>query len=189
MDVCSPSVPSRTAEVDGPCDVDPGLKPPIGGFAVDAERREWLIEALGEAVCRRLGIFRVPADLVLSVVIPCYKRMSRGKRPTIRGVGDYIRDFIYAGNVVAANLAAVRHPGPLGGEVFNVWTGERIRLLDLVAWLNRIDGTELEPEFRSPRAGDVRDSLASPERIGRVLGYRPLVPFDEGLRRTVEAGR
>ena len=49
-----------------------GLNPPIGGFASDAERLEWLIETLGEAFCRKLGIFRVPDDLVLSVVIPVY---------------------------------------------------------------------------------------------------------------------
>ncbi len=53
-----------------PC--PPGLNPPIGGFADDAERREWLIETLGEAFCRKLGIFRVPDDLILSVVIPVY---------------------------------------------------------------------------------------------------------------------
>ena len=85
------------------------------------------------------------------------------------------------------NLAAMRHPEPLCGEVFNVGVGERIRLLDLVAALNRIFGTSLEPEFLPPRAGDVRDSLASLDRIGQVLGYRPIVLFEEGLRRTVEA--
>jgi nucleoside-diphosphate-sugar epimerase len=53
--------------------------------------------------------------------------------------------------------------------------------------LDRSHGTDLEPEFRPPRPGDVRDPLASLERIGRVLGYRPLVRFDEGLRLTVEA--
>jgi UDP-glucose 4-epimerase len=127
-----------------------------------------------------------PYSGVISLFI---KGMSRGQRPTIVGDGEQTRDFTYVANVVAANLAAMRHPEPLGGEVFNVGTGERIRLLDLVASLNRIHGTRLEPEFRPPRAGDVRDSLASLERIGRVLGYRPLVSFDEGLRRTVEAER
>src|SRR5579885_3320360 len=72
MDACSPPAPSRTVAADGPAQADSNLKPPIGGFASDAERWEWLIETLGEAFCRKLGIFRVPADLVLSVVIPCY---------------------------------------------------------------------------------------------------------------------
>jgi UDP-glucose 4-epimerase len=125
-----------------------------------------------------------PYSGVISIFI---ERMSRGRRPSLYGDGEQTRDFTYVANAVAANLAAMRHPVPLGGEDFNVGVGERIRLLDLVAALNRIFGTSLEPEFLPPRAGDVRDSLASLDRIGQVLGYRPIVLFEEGLRRTVEA--
>jgi UDP-glucose 4-epimerase len=125
-----------------------------------------------------------PYSGVISIFI---KKMSQGQRPTIYGDGSQTRDFTYVANVVAANLAAMRHPEPLGGEVFNVGVGEQIRLLDLVASLNRIFATDLDAELLPPRPGDVRDSLASLARISRVLGYRPIVPFDEGLRRTVEA--
>jgi UDP-glucose 4-epimerase len=115
--------------------------------------------------------------------------MFQGRRPTIFGDGEQTRDFTYVANAVAANLAAMRHPDPIGGEVFNVGVGQRIRLLDLVAALNGIFGTDLEAELQPSRAGDVRDSLASLDRIGRILGYRPIVPFEEGLRRTVAASR
>ena len=71
--------------------------------------------------------------------------------------------------------------------MFNVGSGQSIRLLDLVAALNAIFGTDLEADFQPSRAGDVRDSLASLARISQVLGYQPLVSFEEGLRRTVEA--
>ena len=60
-------------------------------------------------------------------------------------------------------------------------------LLQEVAALNTILGTDLEPIFQDPRAGDVHDSLASLDRIQKVLGYKPIVSFEEGLRRTVEA--
>ncbi len=127
-----------------------------------------------------------PYSGVISLFI---KWMSQGRRPTIFGDGEQTRDFTFVANAVAANLAAMRHPEPIGGETFNVGVGQRIRLLDLVASLNKILGTDLEAELLAPRAGDVRDSLASLDRIGRVLGYRPIVAFDEGLRRTVEASR
>ncbi len=127
-----------------------------------------------------------PYSGVISLFI---KAMGEGRRPTIYGDGEQTRDFTYVTNAVAANLSAIRHPGPLRGEVYNVGTGERTRLLDLISALNRIQGTNLEPEFRPGRPGDVRDSLASLERIGRELGYRPLIGFEEGLRRTVTAGR
>ncbi len=124
-----------------------------------------------------------PYSGVISLFI---EKMRQGQRPTIFGDGEQTRDFTYVANAVAANLAAMRHPEPLGGEVLNVGTGRIIRLLDVVAILNRIFGTDLVPEFRHARPGDVRDSLASLERIENVLGYRPLVGFDEGLRLTVE---
>ncbi len=127
-----------------------------------------------------------PYSGVISLFI---KRMSQGQGPIIFGDGEQTRDFTYVANAVAANLAAMRHPEPLAGEILNVGTGRRIRLLDVVDTLNRIYQTDHQPEFQPSRLGDVRDSLASLERIGRVLGYRPLIPFDEGLRLTVEASR
>src|SRR5205823_729555 len=95
--------------------------------------------------------------------------------------------FTYVSNVVAANLAAFRAQDPLRGVALNVGTGRRVSLLDLVAACNAILGTHLEPDFQPARPGDVRDSQASLDRIGAVLGYRPQVDFEEGLRRTIEA--
>jgi UDP-glucose 4-epimerase len=113
--------------------------------------------------------------------------MSQGQRPTIFGDGLQTRDFVYVDNVVAANLAAMNAPEPLRGAVLNVGMGQRVSLLDLVAAINRVLGTALEPTFEPPRAGDVRHSQASLERIGAVLGFRPAIPFEEGLRRTLQA--
>jgi UDP-glucose 4-epimerase len=125
-----------------------------------------------------------PYSGVISLFI---KFMKQGQRPTIHGDGRQTRDFTYVANAVAANLAALRCPQPLLGQIFNVGTGQSTSLLQLVAALNTILGTNLEPIFEAPRAGDVRDSLACLERIQRALGYKPIVSFEEGLRRTVEA--
>ena len=97
-----------------------------------------------------------PYSGVISIFID---KMSRGQRPTIYGDGSQTRDFTYVANAVAANLAAMRHPGPLGGDVFNVGSGQSIRLLDLVASLNTIFGTDLEPEFQ-PAASRRRPRFA-----------------------------
>jgi glycosyltransferase involved in cell wall biosynthesis len=76
MNICSPADTSATtsdlSEVDEVSRPGSDLKPPAHGFATDAERCEWMIKTLGEAVCRKLGIFRIPEDLMLSVVIPAY---------------------------------------------------------------------------------------------------------------------
>jgi UDP-glucose 4-epimerase len=89
--------------------------------------------------------------------------------------------------VVAANLASLRSEVPLVGAVLNVGTGRRISLLHLIAAINDVLGTQLEPEFKPPREGDVRHSQASLANIESVLGYHPEVDFEEGLRRTLAA--
>jgi glycosyltransferase involved in cell wall biosynthesis len=45
-------------------------------FAVEHQRREWLIENLGEATCRKIGVYRIPSSFVLSVVIPVYNEKA-----------------------------------------------------------------------------------------------------------------
>jgi UDP-glucose 4-epimerase len=123
-----------------------------------------------------------------SGVISLFARaLSEGRRPMIYGDGRQTRDFTYVANVVHANLLALRAERALDGEVFNVGSGRRVGLRELVGAMNGILGTSLEPEYGPRRAGDVLHSLASLDRIGAALGYRPQVPFEEGLRRTLDA--
>jgi UDP-glucose 4-epimerase len=130
-----------------------------------------------------------PSSPYSGVVSLFGQRMSEGLRPTIFGDGTQTRDFTYVANAVAANLAALRCPRPLGGAVYNVGTGQRISLLHLITSINTILGTKLKPEFQPTRAGDVRDSQACLDRIRQVLGYQPTVGFEEGLRRFLESLR
>jgi UDP-glucose 4-epimerase len=128
-----------------------------------------------------------PSSPYSGVISLFSKAMAEGRRPLIYGDGHQSRDFTYVANVVSANLLALQAPDLLRGEVLNVGTGQRISLRDLVKAINAALGTDLDPEFQPERAGDVRDSLASLERIRIVLGYKPLVDFQEGLKRTLEA--
>ncbi len=77
---------------------------------------------------------------------------------------------------------------PAGGafHALNIGCGARTTLLDLIAAINQIMGTDLEPRHVEPRPGDVRHSHADIDRARHVLGYEPVVDFEEGLRRTVE---
>lgn len=123
-----------------------------------------------------------------SGVISLFTRsMSEGRPPIICGDGLQTRDFTYVANVVSANLRAMHAEAPLGGVALNVGTGQRISLLDLVEALNHILGTHFEPEFQPARLGDVRDSLASLDRIRAVLGYEPVIDFAQGLLKTLKA--
>jgi nucleoside-diphosphate-sugar epimerase len=70
--------------------------------------------------------------------------------------------------------------------VINVATGGRISLNELFTTLRTIIGGTMEPEYLPERAGDVRDSQADIGKAKQILGYTPVVTFEEGLRRTVE---
>jgi len=108
----------------------------------------------------------------------------RGIRPTVYGDGEQSRDFTYVDNVVEANLLACQAAG-VDGMVFNVGTGQRYSLNELLRILSAIVGCPLEPEYSSARAGDVRHSQAGIEKAQRYLKFEPRVSFREGLERTV----
>jgi UDP-glucose 4-epimerase len=119
-------------------------------------------------------------------VIPRFATaLLAGQAPTIYGDGEQSRDFTYVDNVVSANLTAADAPAEISGA-FNVATGDRISLLDLVARLNRLIGSDIQPLHAPARAGDVRHSQAGIEAIRAAIGWQPVITFDEGLRRTVE---
>lgn len=110
--------------------------------------------------------------------------MAAGKRPTVHGDGLQSRDFTNVANAVQALMKAATAPAAVG-NVYNVGTGSSISVLDLVAALNRLMGTRLDPVHADPRAGDVRFSKADISRTRRDLGYAPDVTFAEGLERTL----
>jgi UDP-glucose 4-epimerase len=121
-----------------------------------------------------------------SAVIPIFvTRMLAGKRPTVFGEGYQSRDFTYIDNVVAGNLAAAESK-TAAGRTINVACGQQFTLLDLIASINRVLGTQIEPEFAAARPGDVRESLADITLARTLLNYEPLVDFDEGLRRSID---
>ena len=107
-----------------------------------------------------------------------------GRAPLICGDGEQTRDFTYVANVVDGVLRACQAEGA-SGRLFNVATGGRISINRLYETMARLVGVSIEPEYGAPRAGDVRDSQADISRAQQVLGYRPLVSFEEGLARTV----
>jgi nucleoside-diphosphate-sugar epimerase len=110
--------------------------------------------------------------------------LLEGRQPTIYGDGGQTRDFTYVANVVDGVLRASEAPGA-AGEVINVATGGRISLNDLLSTINRIVGKNIGAIYAEGRAGDVRDSQADITKARTLLGYAPIVSFEEGLRRTL----
>jgi nucleoside-diphosphate-sugar epimerase len=107
-----------------------------------------------------------------------------GRRPTIYGDGEQTRDFTFVANVVDGVLRACEAPGT-AGEVINVATGNRISLNNLLKTMNKIAGTNIEPVYDEPRAGDVKDSQADITKAKTLLGYEPTAPLETGLEKTL----
>jgi nucleoside-diphosphate-sugar epimerase len=123
-----------------------------------------------------------PYSGVISLFI---KALLAGQRPTIHGDGGQTRDFTYVANVVDGVLRAAEAKAA-AGEVINVATGGRVSLNDLLGTLAAITGRPAEAVYGPSREGDVRDSQADIAKAERLLGYRTLVSFEEGLKRTVQ---
>jgi nucleoside-diphosphate-sugar epimerase len=122
-----------------------------------------------------------PYSGVISLFV---EALAAGKAPTVHGDGRQTRDFTYVADVVTGVLQACHAPG-VAGEVINVAAGGRISLLELIRTLQVILKTDAQPVFGPTREGDVRDSQADIAKARKLLGFSPVVPFDEGLRETV----
>jgi UDP-glucose 4-epimerase len=127
-----------------------------------------------------------PASDYAAVIPKFITLMQQGRRPVIYGDGEQTRDFTHIDNVVRANLLAAEAAPEACGKTYNIACGRRISLLALAATIGRIVGQEFEPELADPRPGDIRHSLADIGLAEKLLGYRPTVDLEEGLRRTVE---
>jgi UDP-glucose 4-epimerase len=142
-----------------------------------------------ETVCLRyFNVFgpRQDPNSPYSAVIPLFiVKLLAGQQPVIYGDGLQTRDFIYVGDVVRGNLLAAE-ANRVAGRTINLACGRSVSLLDLLAALNRLLGTNVQPKHEPARAGDVRDSLADITLAREYLGYEPQISFEEGLRLSID---
>ena len=142
-----------------------------------------------ETVCLRyFNVFgpKQALDDEYAVVVPKFIHcIMNDQPPPIFGSGKQSRDFTFISNVVSANVLAATTPG-IKHEIFNVANGRDNTVLNLVDTLNKIMGKNIEPKFLAARAGDVFKTKADISGITGRLNYKPLVGFEDGLKKTVE---
>jgi UDP-glucose 4-epimerase len=117
------------------------------------------------------------------VAIFCGKLLA-GRTATIFGDGRQERDFVYVGDVVAANLRGAE--SDVEGAL-NIGTGTGISILDLARTLEQLAGTPMTVEHAPERPGEPGSTALDPARAAELLGWRAEVPFEDGLRRTLES--
>ena len=87
--------------------------------------------------------------------------------------------------MIAANYLAATTPD-IRFEVLNTAAGEENTVLHIVELVNKILGKDIKPQFLDKRPGDIYRTEADITRIRQKINYKPLVNFEEGLRRTIE---
>ena len=120
-----------------------------------------------------------------AAVIPNFiTKMLKGEKPIIFGDGEQSRDFTFVSNVVEANILASKAQD-VSGEAFNIACGERTTVNSLVNTINEVLNKNIDPVHDEPRPGDVKNSFAEISKARKMLKYEPLVPFNEGLKKTI----
>lgn len=179
-----PALPKR--EDQPPAPVSPYAVSKVAGeHYATVWTRLYGVETVGLRYFNVFGPRQDPASEYAAVIPRFILWALAGEPLEVHGEGTQSRDFTYIENVVEANLLAARAPG-VGGEVFNVGCGRQISLLDIIARLESALGRTLARRHTPSRAGDVSHTLADVAKGKRLLGYSPLIDFDEGFQRTVE---
>jgi len=133
------------------------------------------------------GPYQDPTSHYSGVMALFCRKMLAGEQPTIYGDGEQSRDFTYIDNVVHANLLAASAPADkVSGRVMNAATASRTTLNQTFEMLRELTEFKGQVAYATPRAGDIRDSLADISLAGELIGYKPIVDFREGLCRTVD---
>ncbi len=109
------------------------------------------------------------------------RRVKEEKPPIIFGDGSQTRDFIHVTDVARANLRALESSVKHG--TFNIATGREISIKKLAILISEISGVNAEPEYRKPRPCDVKRSYADISTAKKILGFKPEVELEEGLRK------
>lgn len=158
----------------------------VGEYYCQVFTRVYGLETVSLRYFNVFGPRQDPGSQYSGVVSRFISALLSGEQAVIYGDGEQSRDFTYIANVVAANLSAATAK-EASGKVINIANGERITLNQLLAVLKELTGKpEVTADYREPRVGDVRHSLADISMARQLLGYESKVDLKEGLQRTID---
>lgn len=171
-----------------------GMRPsPLSPYAVTKLTNEYYLKVYWElykfptVALRYFNIFGPQQDpnSAYAAVFPKFiEALLKGKQPTVFGDGEQSRDFTYIDNCVQANLLAATNDD-ICGDYFNVGCNGQFTLNETLDILREIIGCDIKAIYQDERAGDIKHSYASIDKLAK-FGYEPEVEFKEGVRRTVE---
>ena len=138
----------------------------------------------------RCGNLYGGGDLNWSRIVPgTIRSVVAGERPVIRSDGNLVRDYLYVHDAVAGVLRladAVGQRDELRGAAFNFSGGNRLTVLQVVRRILDLMRSTLEPVILGTARFEIAEQRVSAAQARRELSWRPVVPFSDGLRETID---
>ena len=138
----------------------------------------------------RCGNFYGGGDLNWNRLVPgTIRSIIRGHRPVIRSDGNYVRDYFYIEDGVAAYMLLAEQLASqpnLRGEAFNFSNQSQVTVLELVRRILSLTNSDLQPKILNEATKEIRYQYLSAEKARSVLGWKPLFTLDEGLTATIK---
>jgi len=142
-----------------------------------------------ETVCLRyFNVYgpRQTAGQYAGVISRFFDRLRNKLPPIIYGDGKQTRDFVYIDDVVEATILALDCE-KAAGKIVNIGTCKVTSLNQLSrTFMKLMRCSNVKPKYVAPRAGDIRHSLADITKAKEILGYRPKVSLEQGLKKFIE---
>lgn len=157
----------------------------VGEYYLSVFAKVYGLETISLRYFNVFGPGQDPASQYAAAIPAFVTAILKDKPPTIYGDGEQSRDFTYIDNVVHANLLAARAK-KTAGEVINVACGEAVTVNAIIAEINRLLGKKVQPNYVAARAGDVKHSLADISEARKLIGFEPVVLFQEGLEKSID---
>lgn len=130
------------------------------------------------------GTRQNPDAYYTSVISVWIKKILEGASPIINGDGKQSMDFVHVRDVVQANILALK--SSVKNEIFNVGSGTETSLNKLCDTIIKLMNSDLKPVHVEEKSIDVKRRRASIEKIQDLLGYKPSVSLEEGLKEIIE---
>ena len=173
-----------------PCDENHSVRPlsPYGAskYAFEAYLHTYrAIHGLRHTILRYGNVYgpRQDPEGEAGVVAIFTGNMLDGGPVSIFGDGLQERDFVYVGDVVEANVLAMRQEAD---DIFNIGTGGPTNVNEIFAKLKDLTGYEPQANYGPPREGDVYKIYLDVAKAKAGLGWEAKVGLEEGLAETVE---
>jgi len=157
----------------------------VGEYYCSVFYKVWGLETISLRYFNVFGPYQDPTSQYAAAIPAFVTAILKDQPPTVYGDGLQSRDFTHIENVVQANLLAAGAEKTTG-EVINIACGRAVTVNEVIAFINDLVGKKIKPIYTDPRPGDVKHSLADITLAKKVIGYEPIISFDQGLKLAID---